>query len=82
MGLFLKTQLQQMWSKLSDELDDVDDHTQIASRAGEGAWRTTRINMKYLFILINAGGGGASIRIAPEITWRWALIRVVFHMVI
>ena len=35
-----------MWSKLFDELDGVDDHTQIASRAGEGTRKTTRINMK------------------------------------
>ena len=40
-------QLQQMWSKLSDELDVLDDHTLIASRAGEGTRRTTQINMKY-----------------------------------
>ena len=32
--------------------------------------------MPYLF----AGGGGVSIRIAPEITWWWALIRVVFQI--
>ena len=36
MELYFKAQLQQMWSKLSDELDVLDDHTQIASRAGEG----------------------------------------------
>ena len=36
MGLYLKAQLKEMWSKLSDGLDGVDDHTQIASRAGEG----------------------------------------------
>ena len=45
-----------MWSKLSDELDILDDHTQIASRAGEGARRTTRINMKYR--IYSPGGGG------------------------
>ena len=33
-------QLQQMGSKLSDDLDVLDDHTQIASRAGEGTRRT------------------------------------------
>ena len=47
LGLYLKTQLQQMWSKLSDGLDGVDDHTQIASRAGEGTRRTPRISIKY-----------------------------------
>ena len=47
MVLYLKAQLQQMWSKLSDGLDGVDDHTQIASRAEEGTRRTTRINIKY-----------------------------------
>ena len=36
-----------MWSKLSDELDVLDDHTQIASRAGEGTRRTIRFNLKY-----------------------------------
>ena len=35
-----------MWSKLSDGLDGVDDHTQIASRAGEETRKTTRINIK------------------------------------
>ena len=45
-----------MWSKLSDELDVLDDHTQIASRAGEGTRRTIRINMKYR--IIRRGGGG------------------------
>ena len=40
MGLYFKSQLQQMWSKLSDELDGVDDHTQIAGLAGEGTRRT------------------------------------------
>ena len=54
-----------MWSKLSDELDVLDDHTQIANRAGEETRRTTRINIKYR---IYSPGGGASIRIAPEIT--------------
>ena len=47
MGLYLKAQLQQMWSKLSDGLDGVDAHTQIAISAGEGTRRTTRINIKY-----------------------------------
>ena len=54
-----------MWSKLSDEQDVLDDHTQIASGAGEGTRRTIQINMKYR---IYSPGGGASIRIAPEIT--------------
>ena len=36
-----------MWSKLSEKLDVIDDHTQIASRAGEGTRRTTQINIKY-----------------------------------
>ena len=39
MGLYYKAQ--QMWSKLSNELDGVDGHTQIASRAGEGAGEFT-----------------------------------------
>ena len=56
MGLYFKAQLQQMWSKLSDELDVLDDHTQIASSAGEGTQRTTRINMKYR--IYSPGGGG------------------------
>ena len=47
MGISFKAQLQQMWSKLCDELDVLDDHTQMANRAGEGTRRTTRINMKY-----------------------------------
>ena len=47
MGLYLKAQLQNMCSKLSDGLDGVDNHTQIASRAGEVTRRTTRINIKY-----------------------------------
>ena len=47
MGLSFKALLQQMWSKLTDELDVLDDHTKIVSRAGEGTRRTTRINMKY-----------------------------------
>ena len=81
MWLYFKALLQQMWSKLSDELDVLDDHTQIASRAGEGTRRTTRINMKYR-IYSPGEGGGASIRIAPEITWWCALIRVVFQIVI
>ena len=58
MGLWFKAQLQQMWSKLSDELDVLDDHTQIASRAGEETRRTTRINMKYR--IYSPGGGGGS----------------------
>ena len=29
MGLYFKAQLQQMWSKFSDGLDGVDDHTQL-----------------------------------------------------
>ena len=33
MELSFKSQLQQMWSKLSDKLDVLDDHTQIANRA-------------------------------------------------
>ena len=49
MRLYLKAQLQEMRSKLSDGLDGVDDHTQIASRAGEGARRTTRIDIKYRY---------------------------------
>ena len=65
MGLYFKAQLQQTWSKLSDELDD---YTQIASRAGEETRRTTRINMKYRIYSPGGGGEGASIRIAPEIT--------------
>ena len=40
MGLYFKAQLQQMWSKLSNERDGVDDHTQIASRAGKGTQKT------------------------------------------
>ena len=54
MGLSFKAQLQQTWSKLCDELDVLDDHTQIASRAGvgeragEGTRRTTRINYEYI----------------------------------
>ena len=56
MGLYFKAQLQQMWSKLSDELDVLDVHTQIVSRAGEGTRRTTRINMKYR--IYSAVGGG------------------------
>ena len=47
MGLYLKAQLHQMRSKLSDRLDGVDDHTQIASRSGGGTRRTTQINIKY-----------------------------------
>ena len=54
-----------MWSKLSDELDVLDDHTQIASRAGEETRRTIRNYMKYR---IYSPGGGTSIRRAPEIT--------------
>ena len=58
MGLYFKAQLQQMWSKI-DELDGVDDHTQIATRAGEGTRRTTRINMKYrIYSNKRRGGGG------------------------
>ena len=45
-GIIL-TELQQMWSQVSEELDVLDDHTQIASRAGEGTRRTTQINMKF-----------------------------------
>ena len=75
MGLYLKAQLQQMWSKLSDELDVLDKHSQIASRAGEGT-RTTQINLKYRIY-----SREASIRIAPEITWEWTLIRVMFQIV-
>ena len=47
MGVSFKAQPQQMWSKRCDELDVLDDHTQMANRAGEGTRRTTRINMKY-----------------------------------
>ena len=47
-----------MWSKLSDELDVLDDHTRIASRAGEGTRRTIRINMKYRIYSPGGGGGG------------------------
>ena len=36
-----------MWGKLCDELDILDDHTQMTNRAGEGTRRTTRINMEY-----------------------------------
>ena len=45
-GIIL-AQLQKMWSKLSEELDVIDDHTQTVSRAGEGTRRTTQIKMKY-----------------------------------
>ena len=47
MGLSNGAQLQQTWSTLCDELDVLDDHTQITSRAGVRTRRTTRINMKY-----------------------------------
>ena len=57
MGLYFKAQLKQMWSKLSDELDGVDDHTQIASRAGEWTRRTARINMKYRIYSNKRRGG-------------------------
>ena len=55
-GFYFKAQLQQMWSKLFDELNVLDDHTQIASRAGEGTRKTIRINMKYR--IYSPGGGG------------------------
>ena len=45
--LFFKAQLQQTWSKLCDELDVLDEHTQIASRAEVGTRKTTRINIEY-----------------------------------
>ena len=70
-----------MEQTLSDGLDGVDDYSQIASRAGEGTQSTTQININTVFIVINAGEE-ASIRIAPEKTREWALIRVVFQVVI
>ena len=48
-GFYFKAQ------QLSDELDVLDDYTQIASRAGEGTRRTIRINMKYR--IYSRGGG-------------------------
>ena len=61
MGFYFNAQLQQMWSKLSVELDGVYDHTQIASPAEEGTRRTTRINKKYR-IYYNKGRGGGGIK--------------------
>ena len=56
MGLYFKAQLQQMWSKLSDELDVLDDHTQIASRAGED--REKQQESRWNTVFIRRGGGG------------------------
>ena len=47
MVLSFKGLLQQMWSKLCDEIDVLDDHTQIASRAGERTRRKAQSDMKY-----------------------------------
>ena len=43
MGLYFKAQLQQMCNKLSDKLDGVDDHTQIAKN------NTNQYEIPYLF---------------------------------
>ena len=69
MVLSFKGRLQQMWSKLCDELDVLDGHTQIASRAGKGRRRKAQSDMKYRIYSNNRRGGGAvgaSLRIAPE----------------